>query len=176
MPKRTNRIGRHLPTSGGLARTLGTARELGCEGAVRFAGACADAASLLPAFDVVCLSSDTEGVPNVLLEAAAWGLPAVATAVGGVPEAVRHGFTGYLVPPGDGAALAGRVDQLLRAPDARAAMGAAARDHVASGFSVAAMGRSYEALYERLAAGAPPRVARVPNASAPGRAAGAARP
>jgi glycosyltransferase involved in cell wall biosynthesis len=126
------------------------ARELGCAGAVQFTGELDDAANLLPAFDVLCLSSDTEGVPNVLLEAAAWCVPVVATSVGGVPEAVHHDVTGYLVPPRDGDQLAGRVDQLLRSPGRRAAMGVAARQHVAATFAVRRMGASYEALYARV--------------------------
>src|SRR5207245_8261363 len=62
------------------------------------------------------LTSDNEGMPVSLMEAAACGVPAVATAVGGVPELVEDGVTGLLVPPGNAAALAEDMEVLLRGP------------------------------------------------------------
>ena len=73
------------------------------------------------------LTSDSEGMPVSLMEAAACGVPVVATSVGGVPELVDEGVTGYLIPRGDAAALADRLALLLDDADLRAAMGAAAR-------------------------------------------------
>jgi glycosyltransferase involved in cell wall biosynthesis len=63
--------------------------------------------------DLVVLPSNSEGVPNVLVEAAACGIPFVATRVGGIPE-IAHLSAGELVPPGDPAALAGAMEPWLR--------------------------------------------------------------
>ncbi len=88
--------------------------------------------------DVFCLPSFAEGVPVVLMEAMATGLPVVTTAIAGIPELVRDGVTGRLVPPG-------RVDQLASAlrdladdtADGRSALGQAARARVREEFGAA---------------------------------------
>jgi len=72
-----------------------------------------DLDDFMPHFDVFVLPSFTEGLPNVALEALAARVPVVATAVGGTPEVVRQGIDGYLVPPGDPGAMAGRIVHLL---------------------------------------------------------------
>ena len=69
----------------------------------------------LPHWDLSVLPSFTEGLPTVVLESYAAGVPVVATAVGGTPEAVADGVDGYLVPPGDPAALARRILDVLGA-------------------------------------------------------------
>jgi sugar transferase (PEP-CTERM/EpsH1 system associated) len=122
------------------------ARALGIAGAVTFAGARPDVAALLPAFDVFALASLAEGGSLTLLEAAAAGLPIVATRVGGNPEIVVDGATGLLVPPGDAACLAEALLALALRPD-RAAFGAAGRDRVERLFGVERMARSYHDLY-----------------------------
>src|SRR5439155_25720744 len=71
------------------------------------------------------LTSDNEGMPVSLMEAAACGVPVVATAVGGVPELVVDGATGLLVPAGDARALANALERLLIDDDLRARLGAA---------------------------------------------------
>jgi glycosyltransferase involved in cell wall biosynthesis len=81
----------------------------------------------LSAADLFVMPSLSEGVPHALLEALASGLPAVASAVGGVPEFVRDDVNGYLVAPADPAALAQRVVLLLRDPEKRSAFGDASR-------------------------------------------------
>src|SRR5438552_2070389 len=86
---------------------------------------------------VAALTSDSEGMPVSLMEAGACGLPAVATAVGGVPELVDHGITGFLVPAGNAPALAAALEQLLHDQDLAARLGAAARVKVQRSFSIA---------------------------------------
>lgn len=80
---------------------------------------------------VVVLPSHREGLPLCVLEAMAHGRPVVATRVGGIPQLVQDGETGYLVEPGDPAALRAALVRLLADPQLRAVMGAAARDRVA---------------------------------------------
>ena len=78
-----------------------------------FAGFRSDLDRLLPAFSVFCLSSRLEGLGTSVLDAMAFGLPVVATAAGGIPEAVHDGVTGRLVPPRDSRALAGALCEAL---------------------------------------------------------------
>jgi colanic acid/amylovoran biosynthesis glycosyltransferase len=85
---------------------------------------------------IAVLTSESEGMPVCLMEAAACGVPAVATAVGGIPELVEDGVTGLLVLPGDARALAEALERLLRDPELRARLGAAARRRAEERFSV----------------------------------------
>lgn len=82
----------------------------------RFLGFRADVLRTMSAFDVFCLSSDFEGLPVALMEARALGLPVVATAVGGVTEAVGSGVDGVLVPRGDPDALAAGLASVVSDP------------------------------------------------------------
>jgi glycosyltransferase involved in cell wall biosynthesis len=84
------------------------------------------------------------------MEAMAAGLPVVSTAVGGVPDLVREGETGLLVPSGDAAALARALQALVDDPARREAMGAAARQHAIAHFDIRHTVRGYEQLYESL--------------------------
>ena len=123
----------HLVGSGPLeapARAL--VEELGLSGRVRFLGRLAPEGvwSALGRFAVSVLSSESEGMPNAVLEAMLAGRPVVATRVPGMDEVVREGVTGYLVPPRDAAALASAVTRLLKDPAAAVRMGAAGRRHV----------------------------------------------
>ncbi|MBE7212287.1 MAG: glycosyltransferase, partial [Gluconacetobacter diazotrophicus] len=88
-----------------------------------------------------------EGVPNSLLEAMATGLPVFATTHGGIPEAVEHGVSGWLVPEGDHVALAQAMIELTADPERLAAMGAAAAASVATNFDAAAQARNLEDCY-----------------------------
>jgi glycosyltransferase involved in cell wall biosynthesis len=89
-------------------------------------------------------------LPNVVLEASAAGVPVVATAVGGTPEAVVDGQTGLLVAPGDPYALTDAVVDLLTDPARRARAGATGRAFVRERFSFAGQARQYLALFARL--------------------------
>ncbi len=102
-------------------------RALGIGDRVRFLGECRDVAPVLAEHDLFVLPSRSEAFPNALIEAMATGLPVVATAVGGIPEVVRPGVNGLLVPPDDDAALADAVLGLMDDPARAAALGRAAR-------------------------------------------------
>jgi glycosyltransferase involved in cell wall biosynthesis len=107
--------------------------------------------ALYRAADVVVVPSIwPEPFSRVLVEAMWLGRPLVATAVGGSPEAVQDGVTGLLVPRGDAPALAGAISGLLRDPERRARMGAAATVRAASLFDedrvVASLLDAYESL------------------------------
>jgi glycosyltransferase involved in cell wall biosynthesis len=108
-----------------------------------------DAARVLSAADALVLSSRHEGLPVALMEARALGLPVVATAVGGIPEAVIDDVDGLLVEPGDVAQLSGALVRFASDPALRARLvaGAAAQ---ADRFDVAAAVAQLEALYEDL--------------------------
>ncbi len=123
----------------------------GLEGQFVLAGFRADLGRFLPHWDVAVLPSYTEGLPVIALEAQAAGVPVVATAVGGTPEAVEDGGSGHLVPPGDAAALAERVVRLLRRDAERTALGARARQRVRDEFTFDSQAAQYCRLFERLA-------------------------
>ena len=114
---------------------------------VRWLGWRRDVARVLADADLALLTSRNEGTPVALVEAAAAGLPSVATAVGGVPSVVGHGRTGLLVPGRDPAAIAAAVVELLRDAPRRSAMGAAAREAVRDRFSDARLCADLRALY-----------------------------
>ena len=113
-------------------------------------GAIPEAAKLIPAFDLYCVTSKKEGLPYAILEAMAAGLPIVATAVGGVPELINDQRTGELVPAGDVAALSHAVEDLLQDPTRAQQLGQAARERVRRKFSLAAMVEQTIACYQRI--------------------------
>jgi glycosyltransferase involved in cell wall biosynthesis len=124
---------------------------LGLESTVELLGTRTDVAELLAGADVFVLSSDSEGLPMSVLEAMAAGLPVVASAVGGVPEAVRDGETGTLVPPGDSAALAHALRRLVSDPALRDRLGEAGRRRVEREFSLERFEREHLDLYRKRA-------------------------
>jgi glycosyltransferase involved in cell wall biosynthesis len=85
---------------------------------------------LMSACDLFVLNSTHEGFPHVVLEAMAWGLPVVATAVGGTPELVQDGVNGRLIPASDGGALQEAFSMLVTCPQERQRQAAAARKTV----------------------------------------------
>ncbi len=112
-----------------------------------FFGEAADPRPLLAVMDVFVLCSLHEGFPNALLEAMAAGRAVLATRNGGCPEVVRHGRNGFLIDPNDVGSTAGQISRLLRSEDLRASLGKAARDTVATGFTIEHMVRQFEQLY-----------------------------
>jgi glycosyltransferase involved in cell wall biosynthesis len=119
------------------------------DGIVRLAGSVDDARTVYGAFDAVVQASHSEGLPNTILEAAAAGLPIVATAVGGTTEIVRDGETALLVPPADPAALAGAIRRIAVDAALRRRLGEASRRR-ADDFSVQRLADSTAALYRDL--------------------------
>jgi glycosyltransferase involved in cell wall biosynthesis len=126
------------------------ARELNLNNNVYFLGKRTDVPTIISNLDVSVLSSINEGFSNVILESMAASKPVVATKVGGSPEMVTNGVTGYLVPPADSQSMANAIIKLLQNPDEAKTMGAAGRKIVQEKFTVEAMVKSYERLYVSL--------------------------
>ncbi len=128
------------------------ARELGIEGRVRFLGVRDDVQTLMKAADAYLMSSAWEGMPMVLLEAAASGLPIVATDVGGISEVVQDGTTGFLVEAGEPDRMAEAIRHLMELPaEKRDEMGRKGRERVEERFGLPAVVDQWEALYAELA-------------------------
>ncbi|HYR51629.1 MAG TPA: glycosyltransferase [Candidatus Dormibacteraeota bacterium] len=123
------------------------AESLGVRSAVIFTGSRHDVPELLSLSDVYVNSSLFEGMSNTILEAMASARPVVATSVGGNPELVRDGETGFLFPAGDDVALAGRLDLLLGETALRATMGKAGREIVARDHPIAKTVEAYDNMY-----------------------------
>jgi glycosyltransferase involved in cell wall biosynthesis len=124
------------------------AREAGLAERARFLGRRSDVPDLLGACDVVVVPSRREGLGVAALEAMATGRPVIASAVGGLAEAVVDLRTGLLVPPEDPAALARALAELLRDPALREALGREGSRRVAESYSAEQMVESYVRLYE----------------------------
>jgi len=114
---------------------------------VHFLGARDDAADLLAGADLMVLASRIEGIPGVVLEAGARGVPSVCTAVGAVPDVVKHGVSGLLVPDDDMPGLAEAICQLLGDPNGSREMGQAARQYVLEHHDLDRCVRQFEELY-----------------------------
>ncbi|MFB3920979.1 MAG: glycosyltransferase family 4 protein [Terriglobia bacterium] len=114
------------------------ATELGLGSNVRWVGYRSDPMPYFTRFDVLALPSvdNGDGVPMVALEAAQWGVPVVASRAGGIPEVVRHGINGLLVPPGNEEALARELERVLADSQLRAWLAAAARTTLDPRFSL----------------------------------------
>jgi glycosyltransferase involved in cell wall biosynthesis len=123
---------------------------LGLEGRFVLAGFHADADRYLPHTDLLVLSSHTEGLPVILLEAMAAGVAVVATAVGGVPEAVEDGVTGFLAAPGNAQALADRIVAALSDDTRRREMGRRGHERAAREFSRAGQSEKYQRLFQQI--------------------------
>jgi glycosyltransferase involved in cell wall biosynthesis len=128
------------------------AGEMGIADRVHFLGWKQDMEPVYAAFDLLALTSDNEGTPVTVIEAMAAGVPVVATAVGGVPDVIRDGETGWLVPPGDASALQRAMQAALRKDKSVEAVIARARREVLLRFGREQMISTMADLYRRLAA------------------------
>lgn len=126
------------------------AAELGVADYLVFAGYQEDMARFYSAMDVSVLTSLTEGLSIALLESMSHGLPVVVTRVGGNPEVVLDGETGFLVPPKDTAAFADKVVSLLQDRDLRVRMGSAGRTRIDREFRLGDVAARYLGVYEEL--------------------------
>ncbi len=139
------------------------AERLGVSDRVHFVGFQPSTAESLGSLDVLLHPSHNENLSLVCIEAMAAGKPVVATRCGGPEEVVEDGVTGYLVPCGDVAGMAGRLRALWESPDLRKAMGETARQQARERFSAAQAVRRFEDLHRRVLAKGP-QPARAPAA------------
>lgn len=135
------------PLAGALREQI---RHAGLDGQVSLAGFRDDLAEILPCLDLLVHPALMEGLGVSLLQAASAGVPIVASRAGGIPEAVRDGENGLLVPPGDVAALRESIGLLLADPARRHALGAGGRALMARDFSIDAMVEGNLAVYGEL--------------------------
>ena len=138
------------PFGDGRPRLEARAAELGVADRARFLGIRHDVPDLLAASDLFVLPSLWEGLGLVFLEAMAVELPIVASNVSAIPEVVEDGVSGWLVPPGDPAALAGAVRDALARDDDRRARGVAGRMRLLERFALPRMVDETEAVYREV--------------------------
>ena len=124
--------------------------EYGLSRNVEFLGPRTDVPAILSASDIHISASHQEGLPNNIIEAMCARLPVVATAVGGVPELVVHGQTGYLLPPQDVDRMTAALVALARAPVRRKAFGEAGYARVTSHFNIDTNVVAFESIYAGL--------------------------
>lgn len=141
--------GPDLPTLKAQAASLGLTPRVSWHGAQDQTAVLARYRSA-DAFVLACkiaADGDRDGLPNVLVEASSQSLPCLSTTISGVPELIRDGDTGLMVPPEDPAALAGALDRLIRDPGLRARLGRAASARVHSEFDHQASIRQLTTLF-----------------------------
>jgi glycosyltransferase involved in cell wall biosynthesis len=122
--------------------------ELGLGDRVRFLGLQEGVDRLLPTYHLFVLSSRSEGFPLSILEAMRAGLPVVASEVGGIPEAVKEGTTGYLVEAGNVAAMSHAIGRLLRQPEDRTEKGMLGRERFLECFELSRMAERTHRVYD----------------------------
>lgn len=132
------------------AEVRARAEQLGLQDAVRFTGAVQNVEDYLRAADLYALPTQNEAFPLALLEAMACGLACISTPVGGIPDILRHGENGWLVPPGDRTALREAVLHLARDPALRARLGEAALNTARSQYAREIITERYAELFRRL--------------------------
>lgn len=135
------------------ARELHSAvKRFGLEERVTFTGRLADIEEAYNLLDIVVIPSISEGIPLVLLESMSRGMPVVASNVGGIPEVIVEGESGFLVEAGDVGALAARIERLAVDVDLRAKIGVNARRRVRERFSLEASMAQLDTLLKEIAA------------------------
>jgi glycosyltransferase involved in cell wall biosynthesis len=107
-----------------------------------------DVKDILAESDIFCLFSEREGLPVSVLEAMAAGLPVIASKVGGIPEMIEHGRTGYLIENGDESKTEEHLAELIRHKEKKMSLGTAAKAEASERFSLERMVRAYRSLYE----------------------------
>lgn len=127
------------------------ARQLGLEGKVVFTGFIENVSEVINIIDINVIASLSEALCLSLIEGMSIGKPSVGTNTGGVPEVVRDGNNGFLVPPGDPAKLAEAVLKLVMDPELRKTMGERGRMIVRDKFTASGMAGSIEKLYRTVA-------------------------
>jgi glycosyltransferase involved in cell wall biosynthesis len=127
--------------------------QLDLTGKVVLTGYQPDTLPYLAAMDVVAIPSLKDGLSLAKLEAMFLERPVVVSGVGGLPEGIAHGETGYLVPPGDACALAEALDPLIRNAELRCCIGERARAEILAHFTAETMIRSLETAYAGVLAG-----------------------
>jgi glycosyltransferase involved in cell wall biosynthesis len=125
-----------------LSQNLGIISKISLPGSIPFA------ARYLQAMEICCLTSFTEGMPNIVMEAAAAGLPVVSVNCGDTTKLVDHGISGYLVNPDDDTTMSAHLDKLLTDTKHRLSMGRAAREKMLRDFSLGSMVMRMTHLYE----------------------------
>ena len=133
-----------------LPKLLELSREAGLSELIWFAGERHDVADIMQTLDLFVLPSINEGISNTILEAMATALPVIATDVGGNPELVIDGLTGYLVPKQDPIAMADVFKRYLDKPALLAVHGQAGRERCVSTFSLNRMITDYVSIYDNL--------------------------
>lgn len=126
---------------------------MGLADLVRLVGFRDDLHQLLPCLDLLVHPATMEGLGVSLLQAASAGVPILASRAGGIPEAVREGVNGVLVPPGDVPALGAALGQLLTNEGLRRRLGEGGRELMQSEFSIDAMVAGNLAVYHALLGG-----------------------
>jgi glycosyltransferase involved in cell wall biosynthesis len=130
-----------------LARQINS---LGLAGTFILSGFRGDLDRFMPFFDLLVLPSYSEGLPNVVLEAFAAGVPVVATRAGGTPEIVEEGVSGHLVRPGDAAGLADRILTAMASEDRLRDMGLMGRQRILEGFTFRTQAARYVQMLSEL--------------------------
>jgi glycosyltransferase involved in cell wall biosynthesis len=125
--------------------------ELGIADRFVFTGDRADVPRLLSGLDVFCWLARGEGMPHVIAEAGAAGLPVLATRDGGTPQQIRDGISGIFVPHENPASIAREAMRLIEQPELRFRLGAALRQKVVSEYSIEAVLPQWQALLDYLA-------------------------
>jgi glycosyltransferase involved in cell wall biosynthesis len=132
-------------------RLIRHAKTLGISDRIRFLGQRTDVPVIIRSLDLLVLNSTTEACPLVVLEGFAGGAPILSTAVGGVPELIKHGRNGWLVSLGDEKKLSDGIVSLLQQPDLRAQLATNAQRDAAARFSISTFSAAVEKLYRETA-------------------------